>query len=218
MTKSSLILTLGVLLACTGVGALVHGRISQRWGIPADLAERADRLSQLPTSLGPWRVVQSEPLGEGVVRMLQCAGHLKRTYVHSETGAAVQVAVLLGPFGPISVHTPEICYSSREYDIQDARQRTTIRSEAPSTDELWSITFRARTVSADILRVYYGWNDGTSWSAPETPRMAYAGSPFLYKLQLACYASSQADARASDAGRDFLAHLLPAMDRIILNE
>ena len=66
-------------------------------------------------------------MDEDTVEMLECTGNIVRTYENQRTGEVVSVFVIVGPAGPIAVHTPEICYSSQNYKSRDTRQQVAIR-------------------------------------------------------------------------------------------
>ena len=112
-----------VLLVVVGVGltladGVIHGRLTYRWvGTPTERLRAADRLEEVPDRCGDWEVVSSKPLSEYVQSILQLESHISRVYVNRQTQQHVQVAVILGPFGPTSTHTPDICYTSRDYRI-----------------------------------------------------------------------------------------------------
>ena len=108
-----------------------------------------------------------------------------RQYENRKTGEIVTVAVLLGPAGPISVHTPDVCYSSQDYTVLGAPEQTRFGGGEGSQDELWSTSLRSTSLTAGNLRVYYGWSTGGPWSAPGDARFAFAGQPYLYKIQVA---------------------------------
>ena len=205
-TCLALLLTIGA--------AVVHGRLARRWGVTAEVQQAADRLVKAPVeSFGSWHLEESHQLEQSVQELLECNGYTYDTYVNRSTGDVVTVAVILGPAGPIAVHTPEICYSSQQYKQTSRRQR----DDLLDLHSLWAVSFRANTVDAQSFVVYYGWSEGDNWQASHDPRIEFAGSPYLYKLQLAGR-STQVDAEADHAAcRDFLKEYLPILkDRIVL--
>src|SRR5512140_3244808 len=111
----ALVTALAVVLVAglTIFSGYLQGRLRNRWGTPADLVAAAKLLEATPTEFGRWKLEKQTPLSENVARLLECAGYISGNYVDQATGEVVSVVVLLGPPGPISVHTPEICYSSR---------------------------------------------------------------------------------------------------------
>src|SRR5262245_53263400 len=110
-------MTVGV--GITVATGFVHGRLTQRWGPPLDLEGASRNLEALPTTIGDWQLVREDPMPEAILQMLSCAGHVNRQYVNRHTGNTVSIAIIVGPPGPTAVHTPEICYSSRAYSIQE---------------------------------------------------------------------------------------------------
>lgn len=152
-----------VLVGLTLLGGGIHGRMNRRWGASLDVQRVAEQLREFPTDIGPWHMRESEPLSADVEAMLQCVGYVGRQYENRETGEVVSVALLLGPAGPISVHTPEVCYSSRDYTFRQARTRMKLGPGENPQDELWSTTLQSTRLDASYLRVYYGWSTGGAW-------------------------------------------------------
>jgi hypothetical protein len=197
-------------IGLTAVSGVVHGRLSGRWGRPPESLALAERLKQLPPDVGDWKVRNSYDLAQDVRDILECAGYVNRQYVNQQTGDTVAVAVLLGPAGPISVHTPEVCYSSREFNTTRPRRAVEIRDAAGGEAEFWSMTFESTRVEKTLLRVYYAWSTDGGWTAAENPRFGYAGQPYLFKIQLAAQLPAGSDLAKNDPCRDFLQDFIPA--------
>ncbi|MEQ8848785.1 exosortase-associated EpsI family protein [Botrimarina sp.] len=204
------------LLALLGVGLIAgagyaHGVLSQRWGAGEQLDAAAARLDTFPEAIGPWRVDSVLELDADVAEVLQCANSVNRTYVDSRTGERVNLAILAGPPGPISVHTPEICFSSRDYNTDDAAPRKKVRL-SDRGDEFWALHFEPKRAGEAPVSVYYAWSDGGPWEASAAPRYEFAGGRYLYKLQLATpshdRASQATDGTSEDTGERFLRDLL----------
>jgi hypothetical protein len=198
-----------VVAGLTLLSGTLHGWRTHRWGRPDELLRAGVHVTSLPASFGPWRLIDEKTLETETEQVLQCVGYVVRTYQHDKTGQVVNLALLAGPPGPISVHRPEICYSARNY-VQDAEPtvvRPRSRPEGDS-DSFWKIVFRPQELTPTKLHVYYGWSDGTQWSADENPRVRYGGRPFLYKIQLASTEPLVCGASTRDSCEDFLYHLL----------
>ena len=198
----------------TVASGVLHGRLTNRWGQPPAMLAAAEQLKGVPTQFGDWRMQGEEAeMDEISKNMLELAGYVNRNYVNETTGETVHVAVLLGPVGRISVHTPEICFSSRDYDTKDQRQRTQIptKNSAAEPEDLWRTTFKSRNISGHLLCVYYGWSRGGRWSATEGARWEYAGSPYLYKIQLAVQLPPGLTPEETDPCKDFLVDFLPVL-------
>lgn len=176
---------LGVTIA-TGV---VCGRVAQRWGPVPDMLAAAEHIQSLPTNLGQWQLAEEIKMPAAIVDTLQCAGYVNRRYVDRETGDMVSVAIIVGPAGPVSVHTPEICYSSQAYSIEEPRAAAELVDLAGKKHTFWFSTFRSTDAIAENLRVYYGWTADGVWQATESPRFEFAGKRMLFKMQIAAQVS-----------------------------
>jgi len=194
------------LVALTLMFGVVHARLTGRWGPRPDAIAAGQRLNLVPKIIGDWQVTRENALDPDVVRLLQCQGSLSRIYENVKTGDVISVAVILGPPGPISVHTPEICYSSQNYKVSQDRIRWTAQE---LTDEFWEVQLESNDVSAPGLRAIYGWTNSKNWQAAENPRFTFGRSPYLYKLQIASALSSKD--RPHDECREFLAVFVPAL-------
>ena len=200
-------------MLAVGVGivlsaGVLYGHYSQRWGPPADLVAAGSHLDSLPRQLGEWQVAEELPMGASALAMLECAGCVNRRYVNQESGETVSVAIIVGPAGPTAVHTPEICFSSRAYDLQDQRKSVVIGAAPDAEHSFWRVSFKTRNVLADELRVYYAWSRGERWEASTSPRVKFAAAPLLYKIQLAGLTASGTKTVDSDPCRQFLDELL----------
>jgi hypothetical protein len=181
-----------------------------------DARQFGQRLSDVPTELGEWQLRESRELDKQIVEILQCADYLHGTYVHRQTGESVNVALVCGPAGPISVHTPEICYSSRGYETREKRERRDVSTAGGQADQFWTVTLKSSGVDGETLNVYYAWNGGNGWVAPRQPRIYFAGKPFLYKIQLAANTPPHFGPNDEDTCTSFLVEFLPAVQPYLI--
>ena len=210
------LISLSIAVVATFASGLLHGHLSQRWNEPMDIRTIPAQLSEVPTEFGEWHLHDSSELGEQVIKTLQCVDYLSRTYVNRKTGESVNVALLLGPSGPISVHTPEICYSSRDFEIRKKRERRDLATANGTNNQFWSVTLKSRGVDGETLNVCYGWNGGDRWIAPQQTRIYFAGKPFLYKIQLAATRPPHTGTNDADTCTSFLTEFLPEIDRFLI--
>jgi hypothetical protein len=190
----------------------LHGQATNRWGAPPDIQAIANKLERVhDKDVGNWRLQREEELDPSVRQMLQCEGKLLRVYQHRETGDVISVVVLLGPSGPIAVHTPEICYSSRDYSIGQRRKSIDLKDVADRQHSLWDLELKPRRSESPALRVLYAWSPGDAWQATASPRFAFAGAPYLYKLQIAGPTISNSTDSEFDPCQDFLQSFLAAL-------
>ncbi len=139
---------------------------------------------------------------------MQCAAHLHGIYTNEQTGDTVVVAVLAGPSGPLSVHTPEICYSANDYELAGDRQRWQVTDAKGAEHTFWKLHANSRHSTRPNLRVFYAWSHGTQWEAVRGPRFALAGLPVLYKIQLAGPPLRDPSGEGPDPCQDFLARFV----------
>jgi hypothetical protein len=140
---------------------------------------------------------------------LMCAGYINRTYVEQSTGDSVSVAIIVGPPGPTAVHTPEICYSSRDYAIKESRQAARVSDRSGVDHGFWKTILRSTDPTAEQLCVFYAWTADGRWIASESPRFEFAGNPLLFKLQMAA-PLPPGRVKESNPGQRFLMDLLNA--------
>jgi hypothetical protein len=185
-------------------GGASHGLFSNRWGVPEDIVSIAEKISEIPTEIGPWKCIQDSKLGENVEKTLEAKGYISRVYAHQTTGESVNVFVVFGPKGPIAVHTPEVCYSARAVTQTSDRTATEVESEYKQ-GTLWKLGFESNTVDKRRMSVYYGWSEGGAWQAASRPR--FWRTDYLYKIQTSCEATTKKE----DATDEFFKFFLPEL-------
>jgi hypothetical protein len=167
---------------------------------------------------------ETEKMEKETLDQLQPAGYIQRLYVNRESGAAVSITVMVGSSGRMAVHTPEICYGSRDHEQLGLRQaiRIPFASEGfnknqtvKDHDAVWKTAFRLKGIDAQKMNIYYAWSTGDRWVAAENPRFFYASKPFLYKLQLANQVPAGNNEKATDPGLQFLIDFLPVLQEYI---
>ena len=215
MRRYPIFVALGIATVVTLVSGLVHGRLADRWR-PNTMLEAGTRLQSIPAEFGKWRLKSSEPMSELSRKMLECTGDVTRSYVNEETGELVQVMVIVGPWGPISVHTPDVCFSSRAYRRVEKAKRITIADSTGTNSDFWAETFVTSGLEARNLRAYWAWSTGGPWSAPNGTKAAFLGSSHLYKIQLATYLPPVLDPQAEDPVHRFLKDFVPAAAGILI--
>ena len=205
------VLVIVVALTLTVGGGMLQGSYARRWGTTEHEMQLASRLEQVPEQFAGWTKRESYEISDAAQRLLQPSGFFNRSYV-GPNGEQVGVAVMLGAHGPISVHTPEVCYSSRDYKQLATRETVAIKDVSGDETQFWKLTFKSNNVDQSGLRVYYAWSTDLEWKAAKWPRYEYFGQPYLFKIQLASRVNpDSADADDDDACRRFLKDFVPVL-------
>jgi hypothetical protein len=191
------------------VCGLVHGYWTDRWAPPVETAEAAQRLDAIPLEIGEWdgEVIDVKPgeAGEGV------AGCIKRRYVHRKSGQAVSLFIVCGRHGPVSIHTPEVCYGASGFTVS-AKEHVQIESG----DFFWRTeAIRTNATEETRLRLYWAWNGGNGWTAPEEARVVFVKNPVLHKLYVVRELSNVSEAGQRESCEEFLTVLLPTLRRTL---
>jgi len=168
------------LVLALGYG-VVHGRYTGRWVPLPSLENYTQRLPNVPMRAGEWAATDL-PLDEEELSRSGIHGHLYRQYRSRKTGESLSLLIVCGRPGPISVHTPDICYRDAGYTAVGEAEKRTIRFEN-RTAEFWRLRFRppGRATGRE-LEIYWAWASDKGFVAPDNPRIAFAGQPALYKV------------------------------------
>ncbi len=213
--QNNKLVALSLITIVTCMGTIIHGRSSQRWGVGQGMLEAGNQLSEISQQVPGWRLESSGRIADTSRKMLESTGDIVRAYRDPISGAAVNVSVIIGPPGTISVHSPEICLPSRNFDLLGERQEVTIRDAAGVEHRFWKVGFESKDASAQLLYVYYAWSDGGAWTATESPRYSFVGSPYLYKIQLAGY--TPLGGESDEQSVTFLREFLPQVSRELVS-
>jgi hypothetical protein len=193
------------LIAC----GLVHGFWTDRWLPPVDVEQAAARLESVPLEMGDWQGtvvdVKLSQAGAGV------AGCIQRRYVHRPSGVTVAMYLVCGRPGPVSIHTPEVCYGANGYLVG-----TKSRFTPEGGGALWKTdAIRASATEETKLRLFWGWNGGRGWTAPDDARLEFARYRVLHKLYVVRELSSLNEPTRGEPCQDFLQVLLPVLEQTL---
>lgn len=170
---------LSILVAAFGIlaaAAVAHGLRTDRWGASADLQAAVANLDGLPKQVGDW-AGEDVPLSAAEVEVAQVAGYLVRNYTHKYTRETVTVMILCGRPGPVSVHTPEVCYAGAGFVPGPATKQP-----LPDGGAVWLADFVKSGATTETLRIRWGWSTDGELTASDSPRTDFAGAKALYKL------------------------------------
>ncbi len=204
-------LVAGAIVVTLGI---VHGLATDRWGPSGRLERSLASLERVPASFGDW---VGEDVGHEPEAMARAGiqGAVHRRYRHTRTREEVSFLLVCGRGGPISVHTPEVCYGGAGYvPIGGTKYSEIDLGEAGK--HLFRIDRFAMPgdVSPVQLEVYLAWSrDGRTWQSPENARLSLARAPALYKLYVVREFLPGPRDRGTDSCDAFLRIALPELTR-----
>ena len=164
-----------------GAAAHHHGRF-----IPADagkaqaLTLASERVIELPKEFGDWTSVDSQNSDEDAMRRGGAVQFLSRVCKLRGTNETQSVLLLCGKPGPLSVHTPEVCFAGASNAANPDQQRWKPTEDSEFT---WQ-SFTSRVEGQPNLEVAWAWTVDGKWMSPDVPRLTYGREPFLYKLYI----------------------------------
>jgi hypothetical protein len=190
---------------------IAHGVWSGRWNISDDLERAAARLSDVPMTVGDWDGQVGE-LSPSHMRVAELSGARVCEYVNRRTGSVVSTLLVCGRPGPVSVHTPEVCYRGAGYELTASRTRYTNPSLPAAA--FWVCDFhKPQSATPDRIRIFYAWNARGTWSAEENPRLTFFRQTGLYKLYVIRKLIQEDEPLEDDPAVDFLKVFLPQLDK-----
>ncbi len=205
-------LLLGV--ALVGGVTVVQGVWTDRWtgrNVKAELAEAADLLEKrFPIRFGNWEYVQDIEGDPKELERAGAVGHVSRLFRNIDTKEQVSAFVVCATPHDASGHTPDRCYPGAGFEIAEAEHRQSIELEDGRTADTFTGTFRK---GGTTLRIYWTYGVDGKWVAPQIARIELAGAASVNKLYAIIDETRTPKARALAACNDFLASLLPEIDR-----
>ncbi len=190
--KITLLLASISVILLTVVPTIVDGQRRFRWGEDTEVQELMNRLGQFPDRIGDWESSGDIDLDSSATNLLQPLASVNRTYINAPRQLKAHVFILLGPTGPTAAHTPDVCFDSREYSIIGERRTVSVDSDRRPDSKCFETRFQSRRADGSLLTSWYAWTVDGTWQATDRPRFSFAGSRYLFKIQIAInYTESQ---------------------------
>jgi hypothetical protein len=208
------IIPVTVALTILLLSGVAHGLKTGRWWESHELPAAVARLDHVPREAGDWsgQDVAADP------RQLAIAGavgYVSRRYEDRSTGRSVAFLLLCGRPGPLSVHTPEVCYAGAGCQpIGEPAKRIVRPTDGGPPGEFWAHTFlKGNAAESQKLRVLYSWNPRNGWAAADYPRLSFATAESLYKLYVVSEIDDEEVVSGKDACQEFLKAFLPTLNK-----
>src|SRR5262245_21464482 len=187
------------------ISGVVSGIWTNRW-VDSTVLKEAVQSTQLPPTVGEWDG-REEVVSPAELKASQASAIVRRAYVNRKTGNSVSVVLICGHAGPVSVHTPDVCFPGSGF--VEVGKASMLNLDEPSGRAQFCVrTFQKASSIPVNLVVHYAWNAGKGWQAPENPRMAFAGQPALFKLYVTREAGADSLAGAKDPAENLIRELI----------
>ena len=197
------------------LGGFAHGLRSDRWGDRPDVLTAAEKLSNVPATIGNWHSEEEGTIDQREITLAGAQGYLSRRYISRDDGRTVYVTILCGRHGPISVHPPTACFVGAGWNLNDTPVKYSIQTgEPPQNKEFWLADFSKTTNVTQIIRTFWSWSVSGDWEAAAHPRLKFANSPFLYKIYITYFLTDAGDPVDEQTER-FIKRLLSEIDRSV---
>lgn len=205
--------TLTAMAAVIACGT-VHGIWTDRWHLSNEPATSVARLSQVALQLGDWE-------GRAITdkQFKGAAGHLYYEYVHRQTGQKITLFMVCDRPGPVSIHTPDVCYGAVGFDVQTPVKYTPKLGDGASAGSFWTARFHKRSASDQAdLRIFWAWSAAGNWEAADDPRLTFARYPALFKLYLIRECRGTDEPLDQDPCVQLLRQLVPELRRSLFEK
>lgn len=195
---------------------VAHGVWTDRWKLTNEPEASAARLQDVPLNVGEWQGQPAAEIGARQLEIGEIAGYLHRTYVHRRTGVTVTVLILCGRAGPISVHTPDVCYRGLGYDFTTAPAKHTVATDTGTAELICGRMVRSNPADeGGAVRIFWGWTADGTWRSPKWPRVTFARAPALYKMYVQRGLGQANEPLSDDPCNGFLSAFVPELKRVL---
>jgi hypothetical protein len=195
------------------IAGLVHGFMTDRWRVSPALTEAAGRLKQVPLTVGDW---QGEDLDIRRRETEAITGHLDRRYVNRSTGCVVTISLISGKPGPVSIHTPDVCYRAGGFDVAPPTRVAIGADRSGASGDFLYADLNKKTAAEHIRqRIFWAWTADGQWKVPDNPRDEFASQPVLYKLYVIRDVNVVGEAVEDDPCADLIRQLVPQLRKAL---
>lgn len=200
-----------VAVAAVAAAGVFHGRLTDRWGSSGQLEAAVAALSRVPDTFGDWAASgEDRPIDDDALRVGGIRGHVQRTYAGPGGRDPMTLMIVCGRGGPISVHTPDVCFSGAGFQQQGREKAVVVRSADGREDTFKVAKFKEPAgFGRGEQEVFWAWSaDGRTWDAPDNPRLAFARKKALYKMYVV---RRLVPGETGEPAKEFLERALPGL-------
>lgn len=201
-----------VLVILSGV---VHGLITDRWASSEEPIRAVERFDRISLKLGDW---QGQRLPLDAAQLGGPTGGFYGKYANARDGRTVTVFLVAGRPGPVSEHTPDVCYKASGFRVGSTQRFALPQDAAAPPAEFWTSQLVKTGSAAEMsLRIFWAWSSTGAWSAPDNPRFTFASRPALYKLYVIRELPNPNDSLEDEPCIDLMRQLMPELRKALFS-
>ena len=148
-------------------------------------------VQETPETFGNWTGNDNVPANEAVTKESGALAQVSRVYENTLFGESVNLYFIAGISFRVAMHSPVVCYPGSGFEQQGEVQ--TFDFDYIYTDSKTGKSYARKATFFTVVfkkedhseRVFWAWNDGSGWIAPQFARLHYGGHIPLCK----CYFS-----------------------------
>lgn len=200
-----------------GLG-IVYGVQTDRWQASDSLDEAVAKLNEIPSEFNNWKGADL-PVEPGELKRAGIKGVMFRRFKNSQTGTSVNVLIVCGKGGPISVHTPDICYAAAGFQpVSDPALKPITLSTTGEKMAFWTMQVSKPDAAVpQKMEVYWAWIRNGALESPQNSRFAYARTSALYKVYVARELSASSRTTIDNPCEDFIRDVVPEIQSRLAN-
>jgi hypothetical protein len=142
-----------------------------------------------------------------------------RNYTNRKTGGVISIALVCGRPGPVSIHTPDVCYGASGFKVGKRIEYTVKDALAGDKPPRFYSADMTKTTSTEKhqQRLFWTWRADGRWQVAENPRSRFSGLPVLHKFHVMRNMSSEVPLEQEPCV-EFLRLLLPELEKVLQGE
>jgi hypothetical protein len=211
-----------VTVVLVAISTFFEARFSDRFNTSDVTKEEFDqRFSSLPKEVGPWVGTDNE-VGKDILQVAGAVNHVSRTYLNNQTGAKVDLWLIVGHSRDIVRHTPDICYPAHGFGQDDIKPLKQVIKAGGEDATFYTARFRNEQAFGGgpaLQRVFWGWNANTDdehqWIAPDSAKRYFGNNRRLYKMYFTANMTDRDEPVGENAAVAFAKVMLPEVNHAL---
>ena len=178
-------------------------------------------LHDIPRTIDTWQVIEGSEtmLDPQTTRITGSTDHIIRTYRDEMTGVMLSVLILYGPAGPVTPHTPQVCYPASGFAAVGGMANRKVEYGNGQVAEFRSSVFAKSGGRSTVFQtVYHSYELDGAWSPTIENRKLRRRNPGVFKVQIQRRSLEQEIPGENEPIESFVAKLLPVIEKMAADD